>query len=370
MPAALQTPTARAIRVMVVDDSAVARAMTATWLREQPDFEVVAECRTGRAALDAIERAAPDVVVLDIEMPDMDGIEALPLLLRARPGLAVLMASSFTTRGADLSLRCLALGAMDVVAKPTTRANPDDYRREIIAKARALGGVSGRRGGARHASAQPTLAPAFTAMRRASAQAADTGPVSAIAIGASTGGPQALGRVMRALKPAIAGVPVFVVQHMPAGFTQALASHLSSGCGIVAREAVDGEEARGGVVYVAPGGKHMSVVQKGAARAINVYDGPAVNYCKPSVDPLFRSAAEAYRAGLVAVVLTGMGSDGAAAAQQVARNGGRVVAQDEATSVVWGMPGATVATGCCEAVLPVDDIGPHLVRLMKAGASA
>ncbi|WP_020180709.1 CheB methylesterase domain-containing protein [Methylopila sp. M107] len=181
--------------------------------------------------------------------------------------------------------------------------------------------------------------------------------MGALVIGASTGGPQALHEVLKAAKPALGAVPTLICQHMPAGFTTVLADHLSTGLGLRAREAKDGEPIVAGDVYLAPGGRHFTVQRVGGRIVARLADGPPVNFCRPSVDPLFRSAVEVYGAGVVAVVLTGMGSDGAAAVTEVASAGGRVIAQDEATSAVWGMPGAAVATGACSAVLPLSGIG-------------
>ncbi|MFC3694717.1 protein-glutamate methylesterase/protein-glutamine glutaminase [Chenggangzhangella methanolivorans] len=360
------------VRVMIVDDSVVARALAARWLEAQPGFEVAASCRSGQEALDRIASVRPDVVLLDVEMPGMDGVEALPLLLKARPGLAVLMNSSYTTRGAELSLRCLALGATDVLAKPTSEAmQAGEYRREFLARMQALGDFARRRRGlapAPRVAAQ--AAPPVAASRPAASPAAEGRQrVECVAIGSSTGGPQALMEMLRAMSGTFPDAPVIVTQHMPAGFTAALAEHLSRGAGVEAKEAEDREPILPGRVYVAPGGRHLSVLRGGSGVIAKLEDGPPVNFCKPSVDPMFRSASKAYGAGLVAVVLTGMGSDGATAAAAAAAAGGRVIAQDEATSVVWGMPGATAATGACAAVLPLKEIGPRVVRMMERGRS-
>lgn len=361
------------VRVMVVDDSVVARNLAARWLEEQPGFEVVATCRSGQEAVDRVALIKPDVALLDVEMPGMDGIEALPLMLKARPGLAVLMNSSYTTRGAELSLRCLALGATDVLAKPSAQtAKADDYRREFVARVQALGEFARRRRGA--AGAARPLAPATALQPRPFAERVRVAPdarqrVECLAIGCSTGGPQALMEIFRMMAGAFDDVPVLVTQHMPAGFTAALGEHLSRGAGVRAREAVDREPLLPGQIYIAPGGRHLSVQRSGAGVSTRIEDGPPVNFCKPSVDPMFRSASRAYGAGLVAVVLTGMGSDGATAAAAIASAGGRVIAQDEATSVVWGMPGAAAATGACTAVLPLKEIGPRVARMIERGRS-
>ena len=355
-----------AVRVMVVDDSVVVRSLTSRWLQEQPGFEVVAGCRSGLEAVARIAALRPDVVVLDVEMPDMDGVEALPLLLKARPGLAVLMNSSYTTRGADLSLRCLALGATDVLAKPSQGAvQTEQYRLELLARVRALGEFSRRRG-----AGSPVFQPRAAPAAKPAGAAGGDRRVSCVAVGSSTGGPQALMELFRAMSGAFREAPVLVTQHMPAGFTAALGEHLSRAAGVTAREARDNEPLAGGTVYIAPGGRHMSIVKgPGGGPVVRLEDGPPVNFCKPSVDPMFRSASKIYGAGLLAVVLTGMGSDGASAVKAVAEAGGRVLAQDEATSVVWGMPGAAAATGVCSAILPLKEIGPRIVRMIERGRS-
>ncbi|GBD48283.1 protein-glutamate methylesterase/protein-glutamine glutaminase [Methylopila sp. Yamaguchi] len=382
MTAAAVAP-AEKVRVMIVDDSAVVRGLVTRWLGEQPGFEVVASCRTGRSALAELATAAPHVVVLDIEMPDMDGLTALPLMLKAKPDLAIVMASTLTRRNADVSLRCLALGAADFLAKPGAAIAQDDYRRDLVAKIKVLGEIARRRSTPR--AADPRAAALHTIAQAASGRFLRPGPtppgaaapgialkpfssapVRALAIGSSTGGPTALAAVLKAIGvEALSRVPVLITQHMPATFTAALAEHLGAVSGRPAREAAHGEPIERGVIYVAPGGKHFSVVPSGAALHASIDNGPPENFCKPSVEPMFRSASKAYGSSLLAVVLTGMGADGAAGVRTISAAGGSVMAQDEATSVVWGMPGAAAATGCCSAVLPLPQIGPKIVRLLS-----
>ncbi|MFC7054372.1 chemotaxis response regulator protein-glutamate methylesterase [Hansschlegelia quercus] len=373
---ALPVSAAEIIRVMIVDDSVVIRSILTRWLSEAPGFEIVAAHRTGRAAVEDVTRAKPHVVVLDIEMPDMDGLTALPLLLKATPGVAVLMASALTRRNAEVSLRCLAMGAADYVAKPeASQSGQDEYRRGLVAKVRGLGEAVLRREDRRPAyrPAAPRIAAvAPVRVPQAAAPAAMRKPSlvrpKALAIGSSTGGPKALETVLMSLGPQLASVPVIITQHMPATFTAVLAEHLGRATGRPAHEAIDGETLQPGVIYVAPGGRHLKIARRGGSVVAALSDDPPENFCRPSVDPMFRSAAEVYGPALLAVVLTGMGSDGAASSRAVVGAGGTVIAQDEATSVVWGMPGATVAAGSCSAVLPLQSIGPKIARLLSGDA--
>ena len=378
------------VRVMVVDDSVVVRGLISRWVDEDASLAVVASHRNGRLAVDDIERSDPDVVVLDIEMPEMDGLTALPLMLRKKPSLAVIMASTLTRRNAEISLRALSLGACDYIPKPERNsgiATSADFRKEVLEKIRVLGGrrSAARRRTGEHRGGPPAARPATgsTASNLASLRPQPAGatgaptpapatlrPVSSaiprvVAIGSSTGGPQALARVFEALAPALTKVPVVVVQHMPPTFTAILAEHIGKATGLISAEGRDGEVLEPGRIYIAPGGRHMVVNKTDAGVAIALKDGAPVNFCKPAVDPLFASVSEIFGAGALAVVLTGMGSDGAKGAMRIADNGGTVIAQDEASSVVWGMPGATVQAGAAAAVLPLTEIGPRATRLLR-----
>ncbi len=371
---------AGAIRVMVVDDSVVVRGLVSRWLDEEPDIATVAAVRNGRVAVDEIARNEPDVVVLDVEMPEMDGMTALPLLLKARPGVVVIVVSTLTRRNADVSLKCLSLGARDCVAKPETNSGVTtsaDFRRDIVAKVKALGAKPRDRRlreGAHHgtpttASARPAVLQARasnlgTEAPRISLRRFSSAAPRILAIGASTGGPQALMDVLKLCGPVFQRVPVVVTQHMPVTFTAILAEHLARATGVEAREAHDDEALRAQRIYVAPGGLHMTVARSGEGVVARLRDGASVNFCKPAVDPLFESVAQIYGATALALVLTGMGSDGAKGAVAVADAGGSVIAQDETTSVVWGMPGATAHAGAAAAVLPLDQIAPRIVQLV------
>jgi two-component system, chemotaxis family, protein-glutamate methylesterase/glutaminase len=382
----------RTIRVMVVDDAVVVRGLIARWVESEPGLEVVAALRSGREAIAQIGHVDPDVVILDVDMPDMDGITALPRLLAAKPDLVVIMASTLTRRNAEISLRALALGAADYIPKPeTTRevTTSETFRRELVEKIRALGlrrkspPTQPREAtpAAAPAVVRPTVVPADEPMpaaggvEHAPVDGADQDAIKlrpfppiqprVLVIGASTGGPQALNAVVAKLNRVIDEAPVLIVQHMPPTFTTIFAEHLSRASGRVAREGVDGEPVRAGHIYIAPGGKHMRVDRRGGEATIGIFDGPLVNFCKPSVDPLFSSAAEIWGAKCLALVLTGMGCDGTNGAADLVAAGGAVIAQDEATSVVWGMPGSVTHAGLCSSVLPLDRIAPAVIRLFS-----
>jgi two-component system, chemotaxis family, protein-glutamate methylesterase/glutaminase len=370
-PAAGQTP----IRVMVVDDAVVVRGLVSRWIEEEAGLVLAASVRTGRDAVAQVERARPDVVVLDVEMPELDGISALPLLLEKNRDLVVIMASTLTRRNAEVSLRALSLGAADYIPKPETNhgiTTSATFRHELIDKIRQLGGRR-RRG---DALARPPLAaspgarPALRAVEPAVATppSIKLRPFTAVlprvlVIGSSTGGPQALTQVVAGLGSLCDRVPVLITQHMPPTFTTILAEHLARASGRPAYEPSDGEPIHPGRLYLAPGGKHMRVARRNAAPVIAIDEGPLINFCRPAVDPLFASVAQVWGSATLALILTGMGSDGTRGAGDIVAAGGSVIAQDEATSVVWGMPGSAAQAGWCSAVLPLDQIAPKLASL-------
>jgi two-component system chemotaxis response regulator CheB len=368
-------------------------------------MHVVASVRGGREAVEQVERRSPDVVILDVTMPDMDGITALPLLLEKKPDLVVLMSSTLTRRNAEISLHALSLGAADYIPKPESSRDlttKGAFRRELIDKIRALG--SRRKGGL----TRPRIVPAPAVVVPAPAPVPAHVPATAYAeprvveehydsgdavslapsipdpdkvllrpfpmmtprvllIGASTGGPQALNAILAAIGSVIDQVPVLVTQHMPPTFTSILAEHLTRTSGRPATEANDGEPIRAGRIYVARGGRHMRVVRRDGEATIALDDGPLVNFCKPAVDPLFSSAAAVWGSWLLGLVLTGMGSDGLRGAGDIVAAGGGIIAQDEATSVVWGMPGQVAHAGLASAVLPLDQIASKLIRIFSGG---
>jgi len=369
------------LRVMVVDDSAVIRGLISRWIEAEADMMVAGSIRTGLDAVNQVDRVAPDVVVLDIEMPDMDGITALPLLLAKKRDLIIIMASTLTRRNAEVSLKALSLGAADYIPKPeSTReiAAADVFKRDLIEKIRHLGARVRRPATV----PSPSLSPAAQPVQRPPARTLSapvappasskvtTRPFSSAAprvllIGSSTGGPQALMTLIAGIGSVIDRYPVLITQHMPPTFTTILAEHLARTSGRPAHEAVDGEAIKPGQIYLAPGGRHMRVARSNGNPVIALTDGPQINFCKPAVDPLFSSAIDVWQNGILGVILTGMGSDGCGGSKEVIAAGGNIIAQDEATSVVWGMPGAVAHAGVCAAILPLDQIAPKLVRLFS-----
>ena len=366
---------------MIVDDAVVVRGLVARWIDEEPGLKTVASLRNGREAVDQLLRHNPDVVLLDIDMPDLDGIEALPLLLEKKRDLVVIMASTLTRRNAEVSLRALSLGAADYIPKPATNrevTTSATFRRELIEKVRQLGLRKKRDG--ENARARPRMG--APGARLVDPRVIPIGhssdftlrpfaltPPRVLLIGASTGGPQALTGLAAQLTPVIERAPLLITQHMPPTFTTILAEHLSRAANCAAREAEDGQVIAPGRIYLAPGGRHMTIARQDRRAVIALNDGPLINFCRPAVDPMFSSAAQVWGAGVLALVLTGMGTDGTTGAQDVVAAGGSVVAQDEPTSVVWGMPGAAANAGVCSAVLPLEEIGPKVVRLFRGDKS-
>jgi two-component system, chemotaxis family, protein-glutamate methylesterase/glutaminase len=368
------------LRVMVVDDSVVIRGLISRWIASEPDMVVAASLRTGLDAVNQIERVNPDIAVLDIEMPELDGISALPLLLAKKRNLIIIMASTLTRRNAEISFKALSLGASDYIPKPESTREPaaaETFRHDLIQKIRSLGAKVRR-----PAASSPPLAPGLDRAREPLPRstpapvahpqirrAFSTQAPRVLLIGASTGGPQALMTLVTELGPVIDRFPVLITQHMPPTFTTILAEHLARSSHRPAHEAIDGEIVKAGQIYLAPGGCHMRVVRHGADAVIALDDGPPVNFCKPAVDPLFTSAIDVWQGAVLAVVLTGMGSDGMRGGKEIVAAGGSVIAQDEASSVVWGMPGAAANAGICAAVLPLGQIASKLVRLFSGDRS-
>jgi two-component system chemotaxis response regulator CheB len=358
-------------RVMVVDDSVVVRGMTTRILETDKDINVVASVQNGEVALKTLDRYDVDVVVLDIEMPVMDGMTALPLLLKKNPNLQVIMSSTLTSKNAEISLRALRNGAADYIAKPSSSRDfsKDDFQRELILKVKSLT--------KRKISRLDTKV--GTPAKKFGYRTQDTGPITyrnpskfkpyVWAIGSSTGGPQALFELFKGLKGVQINQPIFITQHMPATFTKILSQHLSNVSGRDVKEAEDGDLVQGGKVYIAKGGLHMTIKKQGANNVIKLVDAPPENFCKPSVEPMLRSILDIYGERTLVTILTGMGADGREGSEAIADIGGTVIAQDEKSSVVWGMPGAVAKAGVCSAIMPLTSIANYVKKFLERGGN-
>ncbi|WP_293960574.1 chemotaxis response regulator protein-glutamate methylesterase [Sneathiella sp.] len=355
-------------RVMVVDDSAVIRGFLSRWLDAEADIHVVALASNGAMALREFERAKPELVILDIEMPEMDGLTALPKLVALDPDVQVIMASTLTRRNADVSLKALSMGAADYIAKPESTRVADDkenFQRGLVEKVRALGSTRRSRDkAAGKVVSRPVIVPeqrehrtSLVAVKTPATlrQISKIPQIKALAIGASTGGPQALFKLLAGLKDKI-NLPIFITQHMPATFTTILAEHLSKIYGKDCLEAVDGERVQDNRVYVAPGNWHLTVHGQVGNVVIKLNQEAPENYCRPSVDPMLRSLQSVYGTHVLTTILTGMGHDGLEGCRKLAESGAVVIGQDEETSVVWGMPGAVASAGLCTNILPLQKI--------------
>ncbi|MBI1758556.1 MAG: chemotaxis response regulator protein-glutamate methylesterase [Actinobacteria bacterium] len=341
---------------MVVDDSVVVRRLITDALGDDPDIEVVGTASNGRLALGKLDQLKPDLVTLDIEMPEMDGLTTLREIRKTHPKLPIIMFSTLTAAGATATFDALSAGASDYVTKPANVGSVTEslrsVREQLIPRIRALVG---------HRVSLTAAKPAAPVSRLATGPPpARTSPIRVIALGCSTGGPDALTRVVGML-PGDLRVPIVVVQHMPPVFTRLFAERLDKASQLRVVEATDGMQLVGGTIYVAPGDRHLEVAKRGPQAVTLLHEGPPENFCRPAVDVLFRSVARMYGGATLAVVLTGMGHDGREGCRELRAAGAEIVVQDEATSVVWGMPGAVATAGLAHSILPLSAIGPHVV---------
>ena len=352
------------IRVMVVDDSVVVRKIVTDVLSEDPAIDVVGTAVNGKVAVAKFDQLKPDLITMDIEMPEMNGIEAVQAIRATRSRVPIIMFSTLTERGATATLDALSAGANDYVTKPanvgSVSASMESVRQQLIPKIKGLLGRPVLGGPAR--AAAPIAAPRPAAPRRGPA----TSP-AVLVIGSSTGGPEALAKVVPAL-PANLPVPILLVQHMPPVFTRQFAQRLDRLSALRVVEAVDGTPLVPGTIHLAPGDHHLVVRSTGRGLTTALNQAPPENFCRPAVDPLFRSAVAAFDGAVLAVVLTGMGSDGRDGAAAIREAGGTVVVQDQATSVVWGMPGAVASAGLADEILPLDRIAETIVRRLTGPA--
>jgi two-component system chemotaxis response regulator CheB len=358
-------------RVLIVDDAVVMRRLVSSVLEQDPDLEVAGVAANGRLALAKIPQCNPDVVTLDVEMPEMDGLETVSHIRKLYPKLPIIMFSTLTRRGAAQTLDALARGATDYVAKPANVGSVSDaierLREELIPKIKA----HCRSAAAVLSESQPALAalrrlPPLAASALTRLRTGNYGP--ALAIGTSTGGPNALNLLIPAL-PADLGVPVLIVQHMPPVFTAMLAERLNSCSAIRVHEAAHGQRIEAGHAYIAPGGKHLEVASSKGDVVAQLHEGAPENSCRPAVDVLFRSVAAVYGAGSLAVVLTGMGQDGLRGSEALREAGGRVLVQDQKSSVVWGMPGSVARAGLADEIVELENMARAIRADLKGRVS-
>jgi two-component system chemotaxis response regulator CheB len=359
MAAALRT------RIFIVDDSVVMRSLLRSVVCAEPGLEVAGTAADGKSALSAIETLHPDLILLDVEMPVMDGLLTLRKLRERGHTMPVIMCSSLTQRGAKVTIEALACGASDYVAKPAGQSSREAatqaLSQELIPKILALTSQT------QTAFIGAPRVPPIVPMAPPPAVRAISSIPLVLAIGVSTGGPAALDLLLPAL-PAEFPLPVLIVQHMPELFTGLFAERLNGRCPLRVREAAEGDPVRAGTIFIARGDWHMEVLAaacSGSPATLHLSRGPLVNHCRPAVDVLFRSLVAVYGAGVLAVVLTGMGSDGMMGCRAICAHGGSVLVQDEATSTVWGMPGAVVNAGLAHRVLPLNAIAPEILRLVR-----
>ena len=345
------------IRVLVVDDSVVIRKLLSNMLSQDSGLEVVGSACDGRVALSKIGSLKPDLVTLDVDMPIMNGLETLAAIRRIYPKLPVVMFSTLTERGASATLDALALGASDYATKPSHTRNAEEaalrIQAELIPKIKGLCGVTPLR-------LRPLPIPRPTPKPRGALHPR----IEVLAIGTSTGGPNALAEVLPKL-PDDFPVPVLVVQHMPPIFTRLLAERLDGHSSISVKEGVAGTMLSPGQAWIAPGNFHMVVTRTGKERQLGMNQAAPENFCRPAVDVLFRSVAAAYGPNVLGVVMTGMGSDGVLGAQAIREAGGDVIIQDEASSVVWGMPGLIYASGLEDGVYPLQGLAAEIIRRVR-----
>lgn len=331
---------------MLVDDSAVVRSMIQKALQASDAIEVVATAANGLLAIDTLKKHPADVILLDVEMPEMDGLTALPKLLVTHPDCKIIIVSSHTRLAADFTVRALELGATDCIAKPSSQDDKDEvehFFKQLREKIILLGGKGSA--ASRKADAAPALRPSIASYH-----------IRCLAIGASTGGPKALMEIFQTLKGMAVRIPIFITQHMPATFTQILAKHINDAADIPCQEAKEGQEVKPGHIYIAPGDYHLVPKRRDGKVLIHLSQSPPVNYCRPAVDPMFEALADIYGANLMALVLTGMGNDGFKGAQKIKAKNGRLFIQNRESCVVWGMPKAISDAGIADAEVPLSDM--------------
>ncbi len=358
------------ITVMLVDDSSVVRSILTRIIDSDPDIEVISTVSDGSMAVSMAKIKKPDIVLLDVEMPIMDGLTALPKILEVSPRTQVIMCSSLTAKGANTTIKAMTLGAVECVVKPSSAQETgegSEFQKNIIGLIKALCGDKAKADASspsalnKHQTRASLSSPADFPLK--DDKTMYRGKPKLIAIGSSTGGPNALFTLLGDL--GTVDIPIVITQHMPATFTKILAKHIEQNTGIETYEAKDNMPIEAGKVYVAPGGKHLLFkMEDGQLKAV-LDDGPQENFCKPAVDPMLRSIVDIYGEKFLCIILTGMGQDGLAGARMLTDKGGIVFAQDKKTSVVWGMPGAVAMAGICNKVLPIDVMADEVKKIIR-----
>ncbi len=363
--------------VMLVDDSGVIRSILKKMLSDVAFVQIIGEAENGKVAIENARILQPDIIILDIEMPVMDGITALPHILQASPNSQIIMFSTLTAKGAEITIKAMSRGAADCLRKPSIDSDIDEFKAELLRKIQALGYVSREKKLQISFSSVATKDPTEKSIvtDKPAEIVVIKEPIltafslsfkpSAIAIASSTGGPQALQTVFDGLKNNMPNLPIFITQHMPPVFTKYLANSLSAQSNIECYEAIDEMEVRPGKVYLAPGNFHMLIKADGTKVKIKLNKDAPENFCRPSADPMLRSLLKIYGSKLLVVVLTGMGHDGLLGAKLIAEKGGVVIAQDQASSVVWGMPGAVCTAGITSGIYPIDKIAERIIQICE-----
>lgn len=359
------------VNILIVDDSAIIRGLISKALSADSRIVIAGSASTGAMGIKMAKTHQPDIIILDVEMPEMDGLTALPEILKVAPDAKVIVASTLSTTNAEISIDALTLGAVDCIAKPSSKekGDVDKFYNELLFKVKTLSGFA--------------ESPAVTKTDKTpAAPIAQTSPskppvlaksnpqiVQALAIASSTGGPQALVKVFEDIVGKLNNIPIFITQHMPPNFTTILAQHITKSGKRTCHEATSGMKVEAGHVYLAPGDYHMLIEKEadGKGHVIKLTKDAPENFCRPAADPMLRSLSDIYGSGLAVLVLTGMGQDGYLGCKQVIEKGGSVIAQDKDTSVVYGMPKAVADAGLCKAILPLAQIGQHLIRQIDGG---
>jgi two-component system chemotaxis response regulator CheB len=355
------------VRILIVDDAVVVRKALTDGLSQDPDLEVLGTASNGRLALAKLQTLRPDVILLDIEMPEMNGLEAIPEIRKILPRVPIIMFSTLTERGAEATLDALSLGATDYVTKPSNLdmdATSGSIARDLIPKIKALCHIPATAHILPSGAARP-VAPFQRSEIRTRPPSTNSRRIAIVAIGVSTGGPDALAKLLPAF-PVNFPLPVVVAQHMPPVFTSLLAKRLATKCSLPVRECQSDEPLHGGCIWIAPGDYHMIVQEKGDSIHLATNQEPRENFCRPSVDVLFRSVAEVFGGKSLGIILTGMGQDGLKGCEALCAEGVPIIVQDEASSVVWGMPGFVARAGLAEKILPLDQIGSEIIRRVTA----